>query len=149
MSSLVTSLGLTAASGAFTLLDPEDWPAGVRTAYVVVPAAAAAAYVACQMATSHRSETHVASQVSPDPQGSAGSVSHHHDAAPSPRAIALVAGAVGLGTAAAGAASFPIDRGIRNLVARAGARHPRRWMAAGVVVVCLALDAVERRSKDT
>lgn len=148
---------MAAASGAFTLIDPEGWPRSVRTAYVVLPAVGLASYTAYQMANNHGEDATpgphfkfpgLKSSTSRSP-GAHAAAPKHDDAAISPSAIALTSAGLGLCVAALVAASFPVDRGIRNLVARTGTQHPRRWMAAGVVVLCLVLDAADRRSQDS
>lgn len=156
MTSLAGSLGLAAASGAFTLIDPEAWPRSVRTAYVVLPAVGLASYTAYQMANNHGEDATSGPHFKfPGAKSSTSRISGVHAAAPkhddpaiSPSTIALTSAGLGLGAAALGAASFPVDRGIRNLVARTGTKYPRRWMAVGVVVLCLVLDAADRRSRD-
>ncbi|MDO5617981.1 hypothetical protein [Kocuria sp.] len=127
MTSPALSLTLAAATGALALLEPQDWPRSVRVGYVVLPAAGLAGYTAYQMATAERPDS--------------------DDDAPTARSIALVSGGLGVAMAAVCAASFPVDRGIRNLVARTGTRYPRRWMAGGVVVLSLALDAIQARTE--
>lgn len=153
MTSFAASLGLAAVSGAFTLLDPQDWPRSVRAAYVYLPALGMAGYVGYQMAKSAPNPS-AGQNTSRDPNQDKGPDLQADSVAEQARptvstigagGIAAVSAVTGVGVAAVCAASFPVDRGIRELVARAGATHPRRWMAAGVVVLSMAIDVAERR----
>lgn len=142
MNNLALSLTGSAAAGALTLISPSDWSPGVRRAYVLVPGALVAAGGALVLFqhTGEEEPTGPGSEPGPGPgAGPEGAFGSGQPLPVAPRMALLL----GLGAATCGvqAASLRIDTVIERWLTRRGAVHPRRWMAALVVLATLGTDA--------
>lgn len=60
----------------------------------------------------------------------------------------VIGGALAAASGAAGAVSFPLDRGMETLARRVGCSHPRLLIGAGTAVVCAAVEIAESLAPD-
>ena len=159
MSSLHSSLAISAVGGAFTLLRPADWSVPVRRAYVWLPGITVGLLVLRKVRkgfplSGEPAGIEVAgAEGAPAEGGGAGPAPDGCSTAAAPTVRLGMRGqlvtflGVALATAAAGALSLPLDAALERGLIRRGVSSPRRWMAAAVVVASLIPDALAVRRR--
>lgn len=150
MKNLPLSLTMSAAAGAFTLLDPADWSPAARRAFVFVPGALAAAGVLLAPFPGFRgraaAETAEVAQDSPADDGVPGGAVMRPSGVRGKAVRAALA--VGAGSTVSGvqALSLRFDAGMERWLVRHRVAAPRLWMAAGVALATLVMDLLQEAS---
>lgn len=152
MKNLPLSLTVSAAAGAFTLLDPADWSPAARRAFVFVPGALAAAGVllAPFPGAGARAAAEVAegwdAQNSTADDGVPGGAVMRPDGVRGKAVRAALA--VGAGSTVSGvqALSLRFDASMERWLVRHRVAAPRLWMAAAVALATLVMDLLQEAS---
>ena len=150
MKNLPLSLAVSAAAGAFTLLDPADWSPAARRAFVFAPGALAAAGVLLAPFPGARAQA--VAGAAADAENSPADDGVPGGAATRPSGVrgkaVRAALAVGAGSTVSGvqALSLRLDAGMERWLVRHRVAAPRLWMAAAVALATLVMDLLQEAS---
>lgn len=144
-SRMIPLVGSAAVSTAVGMIPLHRLPQPVRTAYVVLPAAAAGGVVLAALrrirSGSPRPESRTEPQPEPGPDASRRAMRRRITTA----ALPLVVGGL---TAGVGAGSIVVDRAIENALRRRGVPAPRLMMGLASGALSLGVDLLTRHSED-
>lgn len=135
-SRILSVAGSAALSSAVGMIPLHRLPQPVRCAYIVLPAAAGAGAVVAALRRTPSRPAQTGTETGEARRAARRQITR--------AALPLVVGGL---TAAAGAASISVDRGIENSLRRRGVRAPRLVMAIASGALSLGIDALIARSE--